>query len=342
MFGRHLRFFAATFSGTMAIALALVPPPALAARNSIQTAAEPPVIAVAQGQLQGVVRNGVLEFRGIPYGDDVSGDRRWSRAQPAPGWDGVFKAISFQPACAQAARYGITEASTNENCLHLNISLPWQPGESLAGESRPVLVWIHGGSFVGGSASLYRLDRLAREMDAVVVSINYRLGVLGFMPHPGFDAPYNGGYALEDQRLALQWVNRNIASFGGNPHNITLAGESAGGASVCMHLLTPEETQGLFHKAIIQSAACSFALRPAIEQNAFGRSVGEALGCDDPEHAVACMRKVPVEDLIAAGDQVAASDLMAFAPVFGTRTLPRQSLNALQDAQFVRVPVLYG
>ena len=311
------------------------------AANHVQI--EPPLVALDQGKVRGELRHGVLEFRGIPYGDDVSGNRRWTRAQPAPAWDGILDANTFQPACAQAARYGITESSTNENCLHLNISRPWHSAEVLTtAVTKPVLVWIHGGSFVGGSAALYRLDRLAREMDAVVVAINYRLGVLGFMPHPGFDTQYNGGYALEDQRLAMRWVKNNIAAFGGDPDNITLAGESAGAASVCMHLLVPEQTQDLFHKAIIQSAACSFALRSANERNAFGRTVGETVGCTDPDNAVACMRQVPAEELIAAGDEVAGSDLMAFAPVFDTATLPRQGLNSLQNGQFVRVPVLYG
>ena len=313
--------------------------------NHVQIGLEnaPPLVVLDQGKVRGELRNGVLEFRGILYGDDVSGNRRWTRAQPAPGWEGILDASTFQPACAQAARYGITESSTNENCLHLNISRPWVPGEILTNTvPRPVLIWIHGGSFVGGSAALYRLDRLVREMDAVVVSINYRLGVLGFMPHPGFDTQHNGGYALEDQRLAMRWVKNNIAAFGGDPDNITLAGESAGGASVCMHLLAPEQTQDLFHKAIIQSAACSFALRSVNEQNAFGRAVGETVGCTDPDNAVACMRQIPAEKLIEAGDKVAGSDLMAFAPVFGTETLPRQGLNSLQQGQFVRVPVLYG
>ena len=311
------------------------------AANHVQI--EPPLVVLDQGKVRGTLRHGVLEFRGIPYGDDVSGDRRWTRAQPAQGWTGILDASTFQPACAQAARYGITESSANENCLHLNISRPWIPEETpTKAVKRPVLVWIHGGSFVGGSAALYRLDRLAREMDAVVVSINYRLGVLGFMPHPGFDVQYNGGYALEDQRLAMHWVKNNIAAFGGDPDNITLAGESAGAASVCMHLLVPEQTQDLFHKAIVQSAACSFALRSVNERNAFGRTVGETVGCTDPDHAVACMRQIPAEQLIQAGDKVAGSDLMAFAPVFGTTTLPRQGLDSLQNGQFVRVPVLYG
>ncbi|MGB7480850.1 MAG: carboxylesterase family protein [Burkholderiaceae bacterium] len=300
------------------------------------------MIETRQGKVQGVVRNGVLEFRGIPYGSSPAGERRWTLAQPAQAWSGVLQAVDFKPACAQAARYNLTEASDNENCLHLNISLPYSFGGQAAARKRPVLVWIHGGAFVGGSGSLYRLDRLAKMMDAVVVSINYRLGVFGFMPHPGFEADSNGGYALEDQRLAMRWVKQNIASFGGDPDNITLAGESAGGASACMHLLTPERTEGLFHKAIIQSAACSFQLRNAKDWSEFGSKVAQEVGCTDAANAVTCMRGKGVQELITAGDKVAGSDLMAFAPVYGTSTLPRQGLESLEAGKFVKVPVMYG
>jgi len=318
---------------------------AVAAPTQNADAGQPssPVVSTDKGKVQGAMRNGVLEFRGIPFGGSVSGDKRWTVAQPAQAWDGILPAISFKPPCAQAARYNLTEASDNEDCLYLNVSRPHMEGVPLVQQKRPVLVWIHGGSFVGGSGSLYRLDRLAKGTDAVIVSINYRLGVLGFMPHPGFEAQYNGGYALEDQRLAMRWVKDNIAAFGGDPGNITLAGESAGGASVCMHLTTPERTQGLFHKAIIQSAACSFSLREAKTWGEeFGNKVAQEAGCTDTTTAVACMRGKDVQTLIAAGDKAAGSDLMAMAPVYGTHTLPRQGLDSLQAGRFLKIPVMYG
>lgn len=300
-----------------------------------------PLVRTEAGLLQGVQRNDVLEFRGIPYGTSPAGAGRWALAAPADPWSGVRSAIDFQPACAQAARYNLTEASDNEDCLHLNVSLPLGAfGQREA--KRPVIVWIHGGAFVGGSSIMYRLDRLAKQADAVVVSINYRLGVLGFMPHPGFEPERNGGYALEDQRLAMRWVKRNIAAFGGDPDNITLAGESAGGASVCMHLTTPEQTAGLFNKAIILSAACAFQLREASEWSEFGNRVAEQVGCADPVNAVECMRAKPVQELIAASDKVAGGDLMALAPVHGTTTLPRQGMASLLAGKFARVPVMYG
>lgn len=316
------------WSALLTAAALLVAVPAIA-----QSAPQGEVITTASGKVEGFVRNGVLEFRGIPYAAPVSGDARWSLPQPA-AWTGVLPAMHFGGACPQAARYGLTERSDEENCLTLNVSLPTTKTTA----KRPVLVWLHGGAFVGGAASLYRLDRLARGMDAVVVSVNYRLGVFGFMAPPAGTSGAGHVLGLEDQRLAMRWVKANIAAFGGDPENITLAGESAGAASVCMHLQAPEQTTGLFHRAIIQSSACGTPLRTLAQAEAFAAKVAKEAGCTDP----ACLKAVDPQALIAAGARAAKGELLAFAPFTGNATQPNATMAALQSGRFLRVPVLNG
>lgn len=321
----------------IAVAALLLSAAPLAAQ-SVGGSPQGEVVATASGKVEGFIRNGVLEFRGIPYAAPVAGDARWSLPQPAAPWTGVFPAMHFGGACPQAARYGLTERSDEENCLTLNISLP----RAARTNPRPVLLWIHGGAFVGGAASLYRLDRLARDADAVIVSINYRLGVFGFMAPPAAAKGAKHVLALEDQRLAMRWVKDNIAAFGGDPSNITLAGESAGAASVCMHMLAPEQTRGLFHRAIMQSAACSTPLRSLAEAEAFAARVAAEASCTDPQTALACLKAIEPQRLIAAGAKAAETDLRAFAPFTGSMTVPRATLDALETGDFARVPVLNG
>ncbi|CAN1721020.1 Carboxylic ester hydrolase [Hyphomicrobium sp. 1Nfss2.1] len=302
---------------------------------------EAAIVQTAGGKVAGFIRNGALEFRGIAYAAPVGGENRWTSPKPAAPWEGVLPAMHFKEACAQGARYGLTERSDNEDCLYLNVTVPYAGGD-LSGRKLPVIVWIHGGAFVGGSSALYRLDVLAKKADAVVVTMNYRIGVFGFMPHPAFEADHNGGYALEDQRLALRWVKANIAAFGGDPDNITLAGESAGAASVCMHLIAPEETRNLFNKAIVQSGACVYRMRSVEERKSFGVAVAKQAGCTDAASALECLRQKGPQTLIAAATDVAGNDLLAFAPVYGTKTTPLQGLEAIESGRFVKVPVING
>ena len=208
------------------------------------------------GSVRGLREGGTWVFKGIPYARDPSGSRRWRRPEPSPGWTGVFEANRFGPVAPQSPpvpgmsiRGDPTESS--EDCLSLNI---WTPG--IDDSMRPVMVWIHGGGFTTGSGSslLYRGDRLARMGDVVVVTINYRLGALGFLAHSSF-ADDEGGFAnwgLHDQLAALTWVKENIANFGGDPNSVTVFGESAGAMSISA-LLAVEEATGLFQRAIIQS-----------------------------------------------------------------------------------------
>jgi para-nitrobenzyl esterase len=327
---------------TQITAAALLLGTPLAAQSAPQSSPLGEIVTTASGKVEGFVRNGALEFRGIPYADPVAGEARWSLPQPAAPWAGVLPAMHFGRACPQAARYSLTERSDEENCLTLNVSRP----TAKAAAPRPVLVWLHGGAFVGGAASLYRLDRLAKGMDAVIVSVNYRLGVFGFMAPPAGASGAGHVLGLEDQRLALRWIKANIAAFGGDPENITLAGESAGAASVCMQLMVPEQTRGLFHRAIIQSGACGTPLRTLPQAELFAAKVAKEAGCPDPgpesKGALACLKAIDPQALIAAGARAASGELLAFAPFTGGHTVPRPTLDALKAGDFLRVPILGG
>jgi len=322
--------------------------------SSSNSASSQPTITTQAGIVAGVTRNGVNEYRGIPYG--VS--QRWALPTAAPSWQGTFDASSFGPACPQQARFELTEGSTNENCLSINVSMPTdiKPGEVL-----PVLFWIHGGAFIGGSSNLYRLDKLAGDGRLVVVSMNYRLGALGFMPTSFTTGNYNGNYGLEDQRLAMKWVQKNIAAFGGDTNNITIAGESSGAGSVCMHLSSPAQVKGLFNKAIVQSAGCMQQLPTVTEALAMDKAsatIQEAL-CPASSHPTSasvsqCMLEKSVDEiLISQGNYTAAhsGDITPFSPVTGdptsnpplaNATVPSSFKYAASKKKLVAVPMIMG
>ena len=323
----------------MAALLAAAMQFAMAGAAHAESGNSPLLIRTGDGLVRGAEAAGVRQFKGIPFAAPPLGALRFEPPAPVVPWQGVLDASQYRAACPQAMRFGLTEASDEEDCLHLNVAVPATPDKGLL---RPVLVWFYGGAFVGGSTKLYPLDHLAREGDMVVVSSNYRLGPLGFMAHPAFGADFNGGYALEDQRQALRWVQQNIAAFGGDPRNVTIGGVSAGAASVCMHLIAPERTAGLFHKAIIQSAGCTWQMRPVAEAQKSGLEVAKIVGCTDPATALACLRSKSAHDLVAAGTTVAGKDYLAFAPSYGTKALPRPSAEAFASGNFVRVPILNG
>ncbi len=268
------------------------------------------VVEVAGGRISGVERSGVWAFSGIPYAGPPVGPGRWRPPGPVVPWAGTRACDRFGPAAPQTpgameqALGGAAEA-TDEDCLTLNV---WTPG--LDGARRPVMVWIHGGSFQSGSGSgaLTRGGVLAREGDVVVVTVNYRLGLLGFLAHPALadhDAAWLDGQAWEgwgnwglaDQVAALDWVRRHIADFGGDPGNVTLFGESAGAMGVATLLAAPAAA-GLFHRAVVQSGPAYTCSAEAAADRA--ERLAAHLG-------VACTRQaleqVPVAALVAAAQE---------------------------------------
>ncbi|MFZ9269772.1 MAG: carboxylesterase/lipase family protein [Prochlorococcaceae cyanobacterium] len=302
------------------------------------------VVRTEQGSIQGVSRHGAIEFRGIPYAAAPTGERRWQLPSAPSPWQGIRDGTNFGPACPQEARYGITERSESEDCLSLNVSVP---ADRKAGERLPVFVFIHGGAFIGGSSRLYRLDKLAREGRMVVVTPNYRVGVLGFMAHPALaNDGFNGNVGLEDQRFALAWVQRNIAAFGGDPANVTVGGESAGAGSICMHLAAPERSHGLFQRAFILSAGCFSRLKSTAAAEKVGLELTRLAGCGSAREPARCMRSKPVSTWLRVQGEWAKrnpNDLIAISPSVGDRALPHYPRQAARrGGSMLEIPLMMG
>jgi para-nitrobenzyl esterase len=255
-----------------------------------------PVARTKAGELRGVIENGVAVFRAVPYAAPPVSELRFAPPQPVPTWQGVRDATREGPIAPQgrsrlAHVMGDFQSPQSEDCLTLNI---WTPGTDSA--KRPVLVWIHGGAFSSGAGSLawYAGDRFAANGDVVAVSINYRLGALGFLCLPGVSS---GNLGLLDQIAALRFVRDNIAAFGGDPDNVTVVGQSAGAASIAI-MMTMRPADGLFRRAILQSAPFGRISRNLDDAHRIGRRYVEVLGLKLEE--AARLKSVPIPDLIAA------------------------------------------
>lgn len=306
-----------------------------------------PIRHIDSGALKGARDDGVLSFKSIPYAAPPVGRLRWRMPRPPPPWEGVRDAGRFGPACLQAPMAAVTHPVPgvgSEDCLTLNV---WSP--SAQGRPLPVMVWIHGGGFTNGAASSPAFDGAALARQGVVlVSLNYRLGRFGFFAHPALTAEdtgeAKGSYGLADQIAALQWIRRNIAAFGGDPGNVTVMGESSGGLAVAALMVSPA-AQGLFHKAIIQSAGGRQPL-PALTGPSLdgGRSM-EAIGAAFAGHhkKPAALRHLPARLVLGGRNMIdnlerrTAVNLM----VDGT-LLPGDPLLLFEQGRQARVPLLIG
>ena len=289
---------------------------ALAAALSIAAAPARPIVKIGQGSLSGeTLTNGTRVFRGIPYARPPVGDLRWKPPVAADGWRGIRAATQFGAACMQARSkpenlYADDPQVMSEDCLSLNV---WSPKGA---KKAPVMVWIHGGALVSGytGSAVYDAQHLAAK-GVVVVSINYRLGILGFLAHAGLSAEspqhVSGNYGLLDQIAALKWVRANVAAFGGDPANVTIFGESAGALSV-MDLLASPLAKGLYSKAIAESAY--MVTNPALKTPVFGAPSAEQVGA-----AVSTALKAPD---VAALRAIPAATLINAAPKLGFLTQP--------------------
>lgn len=307
------------------------------ATTSPSAPADPAVAQTTAGTVRGVVAPDHRLFAGIPYAAPPIGPLRFQPPAPAQAWQGVRDATRSGPRCLQDPGGDLELGrQTDEDCLTLNV---WTPPGNPAG--RPVMVWIHGGSFTNGSGALYNARELATRGDIIVVTVNYRLGALGFLAHPALGPPGDvGNYGLADQQAALRWVRDNIAKFGGDPDKVTVAGESAGGISVCDHLVAPDSA-GLFRAAIIQSAPCQAQLAlPDAEKSSLDYAA--EMGCGQAESAAQCLRELPADKLRNPVWYYRIGRDYLSGPVTGTTVLPVDPVTGFAQGRASQVPVLIG
>jgi para-nitrobenzyl esterase len=309
-------------------------------------AAGPLLIETDKGPVEGALIDGVRTFLGIPFAAPPTGDLRWRAPVPAEPWTETRSAIARGPSCAQNATLSNDyNANSSEDCLTTNV---WTPDDAANG-SRPVLVWIHGGGFTLGSGGEPAYDGkvLAQTTGAVVVTLNYRLGVFGFLAHPDLAAedsehPSSGAYGIEDQRAALVWVQDNIAAFGGDPTRVTVFGESAGGISACFHVVSPLSA-GLFTSAILESGPCDQGT-PLVEAEAQGAELAAAVGCDAVPDVPACLRAKPPAELSTAlaGGSFLFGDGANWFPAIDGYNLPEEPTRMIAQGDFNNVPIILG
>lgn len=293
------------------------------------------------GAIEGSAKGGVISFKGIPYAAPPVGQLRWREPQPVAKWSGTRRADTFGKACMQkpglSAENGGEPGELSEDCLTLNV---WTPALSPSAKL-PVIVWIHGGAFVFGAGSVPIYDGAAMaKKGAVFVSINYRLGPLGFFAHPALDkgksgGPYNLG--MLDQVAALKWVKANIAKFGGDAADITLMGQSAGGKSVLWHFASPL-SRGLFHKGIAESV---YILPDAKldKGREVSSKIASAVGLDGANASLDDLRKVSADRFFDIADKDAA---LGPVGIVGDAMLPRSIAETFQAGSEARLPLIIG
>ena len=288
-----------------------------------------PTVKVRQGEAQGIVADGVVVFKGLPFAAPPVGDLRWRVPQPAAKWSGVRAANAFSSTCAQA-----------EDCLYLNV---YEPADAKQGAKLPVMVWIHGGAFLFGSGSAYDGSQFARQ-GVVVVTVNYRLGRAGWFAHPALTAENPkgplGNYGLMDQVAALNWVADNIKEFGGDPKNVTIFGESAGAISVNYLMLAPQ-AKGLFNKALSESGFGRLPARPisSVEQN--GVTFAEKAGVQGLDAAAAkALRALSWSDLTANVAGIGAAEQIL--PMADGKMITGSAAEGFAKGTEAHVPYLLG
>ncbi len=310
---------------------------------AVPAAAAP--VRTENGLIEGTTEDGLSVYRGIPFAAPPLGELRWRPPQPAARWEGVRIADKFGPPCIQSNPAIAKLPQPSEDCLYLNI---WSPAKSPQ-DRLAVMVWIHGGGFSAGATAerLYHGENLAKK-GVVVVTIGYRLGALGFLAHPGLSAEsprrVSGNYGLLDMIAGLQWVQRNIAAFGGDPKRVTIFGESAGGIAVSMLCASPL-AKGLFHRAISQSGGSFGPVRSGgggpgenMQALADAERAGEAWAEKLGAKTVDELRKLPAEQILAASRGARG---IAW-PIVDGWVIPDDQFKLYQAGRFNDTPILVG
>lgn len=332
------------FAGAVAVAAWMV---------SSLAAAAAPTVTTPKGQFPsqtyvGVAGSGINDFLGIRFAAAPEGALRFAPPVAPAAVSGTVSATKFGPPCPQSASpFG--QASSNEDCLFLNV---YVPGGSVSSHNNlPVMVFFYGGAFVDGEGSLYDPTAMATQGNVIVVTVNYRLGILGYLASTALSNTsanrVSGNYGFEDQLFSLQWVKQNIGAFGGNSNNVTIFGESAGAFSVCAAIVSPKAT-GLFQRAIAESGPCGEPLPELAGAESSNQAIVKGLGCAESSDAatVACLRAAPVSSILAEQGTItnasSLASLAAFFPVVDGDFIPQEPILSIALGAYNHVPIIEG
>jgi para-nitrobenzyl esterase len=307
-----------------------------AAGAAIGQAALSSVVHAPAGDVQGLSVAGIGQFLGIPYAEPPVGELRWRPPQPAARWVQTLQATKFANTCVQPQRGVFAAPSKTEDCLYLNVFTPATGTNT--GTRLPVMVWFHGGGLFSGESNDYDGSKLASRGRVVVVTLNYRVGALGFFWHPAINAeghPF-ANYGIMDEQLALRWVQANIAAFGGDPGNVTIFGQSGGGTAVMANLVSPL-SKDLFHRAINQSGT-RIGVTPPATALKLGEEFAALAGCTD--QSPQCLRSLSVDQVLA--HQGGVLGVVPDFPAIDGTIITRTALDAYASGQFNRVPIMTG
>lgn len=308
------------------------------------TCDQAPLVKIDSGRLAGKLVGETAEFLGIPYAKPPVGDLRFAPPQPVDAWRGTRDATTFGLACAQDSLL-MGPIPSAEDCLTVNV---FTPSHARKSDRLPVMVFLHGGAFVGGASLQYEGHALSEAGHLVVVTLNYRLGAFGFLAHPALDATRpadapSGNDGIRDQQLALDWVKRNIKAFGGDPSNVTIFGESAGSMSTCLHMVSPT-SRNLGRRFIMESGVCVGGL-PLLDKagsNAVTLALANAL-CPGAADVIACLRSKSAAELASWGKELGISG-PGWAPSFDPNDplLPAKPIQLIAQGNYQHAPIIVG